>query len=109
MQFAPNGYCLVTGSEDHTCRIWDLRKKDCVYSIPAHMSLVSQVCWEQRSGAFIVTTAYDNEAKIWSSRDYALVKVLTGHEGKIMCGDVTTDDTVRIATVGFDRTLKFWT
>ena len=79
-----------------------------MYSIPAHMSLVSQVRWEQLHGSFILTTGYDNEAKIWSARDYSLVKVLTGHEGKIMCGDVSTDDEIRIVTVGFDRTLKFW-
>lgn len=109
IDFAPNGYCLVTGGDDHTCRIWDLRKKDCIYSIPAHMSLVSQVRWEQQDGAFIVTTSYDHEAKIWSTQDYSLVKALTGHEGKIMCSDISTCDALRVATVGFDRTLKFWT
>jgi U4/U6 small nuclear ribonucleoprotein PRP4 len=28
-------------------RIWDLRKRKCIYLIPAHTSLVSTVCWQR--------------------------------------------------------------
>lgn len=43
LDFSPNGYQLASGSEDHSVRVWDLRKKESVYTIPAHQSLVSQV------------------------------------------------------------------
>ena len=43
MDFSPDGYHIATGSEDHSCRIWDLRKRGCVYVLPAHRSLISQV------------------------------------------------------------------
>lgn len=43
LDFSPNGYQLASGSEDHSVRVWDLRKKQSVYTIPAHQSLVSQV------------------------------------------------------------------
>jgi WD40 repeat protein len=39
-------YQIATGSDDHTVRIWDLRKKNCAYTIPAHPSLVSNVRWQ---------------------------------------------------------------
>ena len=32
----------VTGSEDHTARVWDLRKRKSLYTLAAHSSLVSQ-------------------------------------------------------------------
>ena len=32
----------VTGSEDHTARVWDLRKRKVLYTLAAHSSLVSQ-------------------------------------------------------------------
>ena len=48
VDFSPNGYQLASGSEDHSVRIWDLRTKRSLYTIPAHQSLVSQV----RSAAF---------------------------------------------------------
>ena len=34
----------VTGSEDHTARVWDLRKRKSLYTLAAHSSLVSQAC-----------------------------------------------------------------
>ena len=43
MDFSRDGYHLATGSEDHSCRIWDLRKRGCVYVLPAHKSLIAQV------------------------------------------------------------------
>ena len=43
VDFSPNGYQLATGSEDNSARIWDLRKRSCLYTIPAHQSLVSSV------------------------------------------------------------------
>lgn len=43
LDFSPNGYQVASGSEDHSVRVWDLRKKQSVYTIPAHQSLVSQV------------------------------------------------------------------
>ena len=37
---------LASGSDDHTVRLWDLRKKKCAYTLPAHSSLISHVRFE---------------------------------------------------------------
>ena len=34
--WSPNGYILATGSDDNTIKIWDIRKKQGIYTIPAH-------------------------------------------------------------------------
>ena len=36
-------YSLATGSEDHSVKLWDLRKQRCIYTVPSHTNLVSQV------------------------------------------------------------------
>ena len=36
-------YRVATGSEDQKIMIWDLRKRQCVYTIPAHTNLISHV------------------------------------------------------------------
>ena len=41
--FSPNGYLMATGSEDNTARVWDLRKRSCLYTLPAHQSSVATV------------------------------------------------------------------
>ncbi|PWA96383.1 G-protein beta WD-40 repeat-containing protein [Artemisia annua] len=107
ISFSPNGYHLATGGEDNTCRIWDLRKKGCLYTIPAHAKLISQIKFEPQEGYFLVPASYDMTAKVWSSRDFKPVKVLSGHESKVTSVDVVADGQT-IATVSHDRTIKLW-
>ena len=64
LDFSPNGYHLATGSEDHTCRIWDLRKRQTLYIIPAHNSLISQVKYEPFEGYVLATASYDNTCRV---------------------------------------------
>jgi hypothetical protein len=109
-------------------QIWDLRKRKCIYTIPAHTSLVSTVRWQPGSGHVLLTAGYDCQAKLWSSRDWKLVKVLAGHEGKIMAADmcpVYSGSGVSsskgldgcglgggyealVSSVSYDRTIKVW-
>jgi len=41
--FSPNGYQIATGAGDDTIRIWDMRSLKALYTIPAHLSNVSDV------------------------------------------------------------------
>jgi U4/U6 small nuclear ribonucleoprotein PRP4 len=79
---------IATGSDDHSVRVWDLRKKACAYTLPAHRSLVSAVRWQPGCGHYLLTASYDATLKAWSSRDWSLLKVLSGHEGKVMAADI---------------------
>lgn len=64
ISFSPNGYHLATGSEDNSCRIWDLRKRKSMQIIPAHSHLISQVKYEPQEGYFLATVSYDTTAKV---------------------------------------------
>lgn len=57
-------YHIATGSEDNTARIWDLRKRSCTYTIPAHMNLVSGVKYQPTNGHYLITSSYDNTARV---------------------------------------------
>ena len=87
--FSPNGYHLATAGEDNTCRIWDLRRKRCIYIIPAHASLISQVKYEPQEGYFLATASYDTKAMVWSAKNFKPVKTLFGHEGRVTDLDIT--------------------
>lgn len=107
VDFSPDGYHIVTASEDNTCKIWDLRKRAIVYTIPAHTNLLSDVKFQKTGGHYLVTSSYDNTAKIWTNRTWQPLKTLSGHDGKVMSCDISPDSQY-IATSSYDRTFKLW-
>ena len=40
-------------------------------------------------GDFMVTSSYDNTAKVWAHPGWTPLKTLAGHEGKVMCVDLS--------------------
>ncbi|EZA53715.1 hypothetical protein DMN91_007730 [Ooceraea biroi] len=107
IDFSPNGFHIATASEDNACKIWDLRKRTCVYTIPAHTDVLSDVKYQRREGQYLVTASFDYTAKIWSNKTWQPLKMLSGHDGRIMCIDVSPDHKF-IATGSYDRTFKLW-
>ena len=78
IDFCPDGVRVATGSEDHSVRIWDLRKRAAVYVIPGHRSLVSQVRWAPDGGHWLLTASYDCVAKVSGPRRRL--------DGRLACG-----------------------
>lgn len=102
-------------------QVWDLRKRRAVYTLPAHTSLVSTVRWQPGTGALLLTAGYDNSAKLWCVHDWRCVRVLSGHEGKVMaadlspawggCGSSSGSDAeagLLVGSASYDRTVKVW-
>ena len=56
----------------------------------------------------MLTSSFDGTIKIWGTRDYRLLQTLQGHIGKVMSADFSPDEK-HILSVGFDRTIKYWT
>lgn len=107
VDFSPNGYHIATGSQDNSCKIWDLRRRQSVYTIPAHTNLISCVKYDQDGGNFLVTSSYDSTVKIWSNKTWQPLKTLQGHDGKVMSVGISSSSHY-IATTSYDRTLKLW-
>lgn len=64
VDFSPNGYHIASASHDNSCKIWDLRRRQPVYTIPAHTNLVSDVKYQKDGGNFLVTASYDMTTKV---------------------------------------------
>lgn len=39
--------------------------------------------YSRTSGEVLVSASFDNSAKVWSTRDWSLLRTLSGHEGKV--------------------------
>ena len=108
LRFHPNCYQLASGGEDNSVKVWDLRKRACVYTVPAHTKMISDIKFEDEyEGRVMITTSYDNKCKIWSTGDWILVRTLTGHEKPITSVSITKG-LEYIITTSFDRTFKLW-
>jgi len=111
VDFHPRGTVLATASDDHSVRIWDLRKRRCTHNLLLHNKLISEVSFERGEGRLMLTSSYDGTVKICSTTDWKVVKVLIGHEGRVMGADhipAAVGGHHYIGSVAFDRTLKFW-
>ncbi|XP_071490179.1 U4/U6 small nuclear ribonucleoprotein Prp4-like [Diadema antillarum] len=107
INFSPNGYQLATGSEDNTVKLWDMRQHKLLHTIPAHQNLISGVKFQGSRGDYLITCSYDCTAKVWAHPGWSPLKTLAGHDGKVMCVDLSPDEQY-IATASFDRKFKLW-
>jgi U4/U6 small nuclear ribonucleoprotein PRP4 len=73
---------MVTGSADNTCKIWDVRMRRQIYTIPAHQNLVSRVKIDP-SGEYMVTGSYDNTMKLWTTSGWQPLRVFDSHNMKV--------------------------
>ena len=106
-EFSPNGFQLATAGDDGTIKIWDLRRKKQAASIPAHSNLITQLRFANATnhGEYLASSSFDGTGSLWSSRDWKMLSILRGHEGKVMGIDVLDDGVV---TCGYDKTMKLW-
>lgn len=102
-----DGWHAATGSEDNTVKIWDLRQRRCIYTVPAHTNLVSTVHFERDNGRYLLTASYDGTCKIWTHPTWTPLRTLEGHEGKVMCANISPGEEY-IVSASYDRTFKLW-
>jgi len=58
-------YHIASGSEDNTVKIWDVRQRCCVYTIPAHTNLVSHVNFQGEILLhYVLRIMYDNSFSV---------------------------------------------
>ena len=69
---------------------------------------VLQVRFDPNDGYYLLTAGFDNLSKLWSCKDFQLMQTMAGHEGKVMGADICPDGSGLIASVSYDRTVKFW-
>jgi len=109
LDFSADGYRIVSGSLDQSCQIWDLRRSSCEYTIAAHNKLVKTVRCHPNNCDYFVSAGYDKEARIWSLKNYKLIRILTGHGDKVMDADINPNFIGHtVLTVSYDRGLRFW-
>ncbi|WVF66398.1 hypothetical protein IAT40_001138 [Kwoniella sp. CBS 6097] len=102
---SPGGKWLATGSEDEFVKVWDLRRRKEVGSLSQHTGSITSLHFPTQS--HLITTSADSTLSLFRTSDWALLKSLKGHSGRVNHVDVHPTGRVALS-VGKDMTLKMW-
>jgi WD40 repeat protein len=75
---SPDGKYVVSGSSDHTIKIWDLEKKRCIRTLSGHEGPILALCFAP-DGQTILSSAEDSTLRIWDLNTGTCRKIFTGY------------------------------
>ncbi|KAF3930668.1 hypothetical protein ABW19_dt0207411 [Dactylella cylindrospora] len=108
VQFFPDGNAFGTGSDDATCRLFDIRadRELNQYSSEQILCGITSVAFSV-SGRLLFAGYDDFECKVWDVLRGEKVGVLSGHDNRVSCLGVSNDG-ISLCTGSWDSTLRVW-
>jgi WD40 repeat protein/serine/threonine protein kinase len=104
--FSPDGTRVVTGSIDHTAKVWDARTGTPQLELKGHTDWVRSVAFSP-DGTRIVTGTDDQTTKVWDAETGKTLLNLTEQKGRVYSVAYSPDGT-RIVTGSHDGTATVW-
>ena len=104
--FFPNGDAFATGSDDASCRLFDIRadRELNTYTPDNILCGITSVAFSI-SGRILFGGYDDWTCNVWDTLKGERVGVLTGHENRVSCLGVSADG-MALCTGSWDSTLK---
>ena len=96
---------LVSGSDDHTVRIWD-DEGNCLRVLQGHTSWISAVA-ASPDGGLIASGSEDQSVRLWDSRTNHCLRVLQGYNSGVW-SVVFSPDSKTLISGGQDRMVRLW-
>ena len=105
--FSPNGRSLVSGSDDRSVRIWNVRDGSSkVLPVTGEPSYFISVELSP-DGRYVTAGNLDGTVWIWDFRTHKLVTKWEGHANGVWCTKFTPDGH-GLMSGGSDKTVKYW-
>jgi len=96
---------VISGSDDNTLKLWDLKSQSCVATLTGHSGSVNALTL--LPDGRVVSSSGDNTLKLWDLKSQRCVATLTGHSyGGVNALALLSDG--RVISGSDDNTLKLW-
>eukprot|EP00479_Gromia_sphaerica_P010111 TRINITY_DN452_c1_g1_i1.p1 TRINITY_DN452_c1_g1~~TRINITY_DN452_c1_g1_i1.p1 ORF type:complete len:350 (-),score=62.54 TRINITY_DN452_c1_g1_i1:818-1867(-) len=108
VQFFPDGHAFCTGSDDSSCRFFDLRSKQQlqIYANDTILCGITSVAFS-KTGKFLFAGYDDYNCYVWDTLTGAQAQQLQGHENRVSCLGVNNTG-LALCTGSWDTLLKIW-
>src|SRR5271165_2613313 len=102
----PDDRYAVSGSADHTLRVWDLATGETKTTLQGHTSRVSAVVVTP-DGRHVVSRSWDNTLRVWDLATGETKTTLQGHTSRVWAVAVTPNGR-QVVSGSADQTLRVW-
>ena len=99
----PDGRC-VSGSFDHTLRVWDCNTGECLRTLEGHSDSVN--CVAVLLDGRCVSGSWDKTLRVWDSNTGECLRTMEGHSDSVTSVAVLPDG--RCVSGSGDNTLRVW-
>jgi WD40 repeat protein len=106
LAITPDGSKIISGSHDHSIKIWDNNSEDVAHELFGHTDWVEAVA-VSRNGQYLISGSFDQRLIVWDMESGTLLHTLEGHSGPVVALAVTPCGK-KVASTSWDRTLRVW-
>jgi len=104
--FSPDGSTVLTGSSDHTARLWDMATGAHIRTFTGHADDVDSVAFSP-DGTMVLTGSLDRTARLWDTATGAHIRTFTGHSQRVYTIAFSPDGGT-VLTGSWDTTARLW-
>jgi len=103
---SPNGRYALSGSNDHTMKLWDITTGHIMKTFDGHTNTVNSVTFSP-DGKYALSGSDDHTMKLWSISTEQVLHTFIGHSGCVLSVDFAPDGKYALSG-NDDHTMKLW-